>query len=214
MGVVFGHLSDYASGFWYTVALTLASFLVSLLVGIVIATMRISPAAPARAAGLFYVETVRNTPLLVLLFLFFFGLTKVGLAYSIFVYGVIVIGAYHGAFVAEALRSGVGAVSKGQAEAARSIGLTFSQSLRYVVLPQAFRTVVPPIGNIFIALTKNTSLITVIAGVDLTGAADRLNTTYAQAIPIFFGAAVAYLILTIPSGLAFGWIERKVAIAR
>src|SRR5674536_293757 len=85
---------------------------------------------------------------------------------------------------------------------------------RYVVLPQAFRTVVPPIGNIFIALTKNTSLITVIAGVDLTSAADRLNTTYAQAIPIFFGAAVAYLILTIPSGLAFGWIERKVAIAR
>lgn len=214
MGVVFGHLDAYWSGLVYTVELTVLSFLVALVIGTVVATMRISPAAPARAAGLFYVETVRNTPLLVLLFLFFFGLTKVGLSYSIFVSGVIVIGAYHAAFVAEALRSGINAVSTGQVEAARSIGLTFGQSLRYVVLPQAFRTVIPPIGNIFIALTKNTSLITVIAGLDLTAQADRLNTAYAQAIPIFFGAAVAYLLLTIPSGLFFGWVERRVAIAR
>ena len=214
MSVVFGHLTAYGHGFWVTVQLTVLSFLLALVVGTLVATMRISPAAPARAAGLAYVESIRNTPLLVLMFLFFFGLTKIGLRYSIFVTGVIVIGLYHGAFVGEALRSGINSVAKGQAEAARSIGLTFGQNLRYVILPQAFRTVVPPLGNIFIAQTKNTSLIAVIAGVDLLGAADRLNTTYAQAIPIFIGAAVGYLVLTIPAGLVFGLIERRVAINR
>ncbi len=214
MSVVLDNLDQYAQGFWVTLQLTVFGFALALLVGTFIASLRVSPAAPARAAGLTYVETVRNIPLLVLILLFFFGLTKVGIRFSGFWTAVIAVGLYHGAFVAEALRSGINSVSVGQAEAARAIGLTFRQSLRFIVLPQAFRTVIPPIGNIFVALTKNTSLASVIAVVEITGTADRLQTAFADAIPIYLGAALAYLVLVIPAGLLFGALERRVAIVR
>ena len=203
MATVLDNLDVYARGFWVTLELTLLGFALALVVGTVVVAMRISPAAPVRAAGLIYVEVVRSIPLLVILLLFYFGLTKVGIRFSGFGTAIVAIGLYHGAFVAETLRSGINAVAVGQAEAARSLGLTFAQVLRYVVLPQAFRTVVPPLGNTFVALAKNTSLASVIAVLDLTGQADRLQTELSDAIPIYLGAAVAYLILVLPAGLAF-----------
>lgn len=214
MNVVWDNLDAYWDGMRVTIELALVSYVLSLLVGVLVVTLRISPAPPARAAGLVYVETVRNTPLLVLLLLMFFGLTKVGLTFTSFVTAVLAFALYHGAFVAEALRSGVNAVPAGQAEAARSIGLRFSQVLTVVVLPQAFRTVVPPLGNIFIALTKNTSLAAVIGLNELTLTADRLNTEFTRAVPIFLGAAIAYCLITIPAGYMFGAVERRVAIRR
>lgn len=176
--------------------------------------MRVSPIGPARAAGLAFVETVRNTPLPVLLVLFVFGFPKIGIRYSFFVSAIIVFSVYTGAFISETIRSGINSVSKGQVEAARSIGLTFGQTLGQVVLPQAFRTVVPPLANLFIALTKNTSVAAVVAVAELTYQADRLNTDTAQPILVFAGAGVAYLVLTLPSGFIFGAIERRVAIKR
>ena len=214
MEVITSHLGEYASGLWVTIQLTLLSFALALVIGTLVAVMRVSPVPPARTAGAFYVETVRNTPVAVLLALFVFALPKVGIRYSLFASSVIVLSAYTGAFISEALRSGINSVSRGQAEAARSIGLTFPQTLSQVVLPQAFRTVVPPLGNLFIALTKNTAVAETVAVLDLLGRADRLNTATAQPIPVFLGAGAGYLLLTLPSGYVFGWIERKVAIKR
>ena len=214
MDVVTSNLDVYASGFWVTVQLALVSYVLALAVGTVVAIMRVSPIGPARAAGLAFVETVRNTPLPVLLVLFVFGFPKIGIRYSLFVSAMVVFSAYTGAFISETIRSGINSVSQGQAEAARSIGLTFGQTLTQVVLPQAFRTVVPPLANLFIALTKNTSIAAAVAVGELTYNADRLNTATAQPIPVFLGAGVAYLVLTLPAGFVFGAIERKVAIRR
>ncbi|MBW3556160.1 MAG: amino acid ABC transporter permease [Actinobacteria bacterium] len=214
MRIVFDNLGLYAQGMRTTVVLTLTSFAAAMVVGTVVAAFRVSPVPPLRAAGAVWVQMLRNTPLTVLLLLFVFGFTKIGLQYSFEVSSVIVFGAYTSAFVAETVRSGINAVARGQAEAARAVGLTFPQILGIVVLPQAFRTVVAPLGNIFIALTKNTSIAAIISVLELTEVADRLNNATARPIPVFLGAAVAYLVLTLPSGFAFGWLERKVAIRR
>jgi glutamate transport system permease protein len=214
VNVVLDNLDVYRSGLWITIELTVLSFLLALLVGTVIATMRVSPAAPLRAAGLLYVETVRNTPPLLLIFLFVYGLPKAGVKYSLFASAVIVLGAYTGAFIAEALRSGINAVPVGQAEAARSLGLTFTQTLRHVVLPQAFRTVVPPLGNLLTALVRNTALASAVGVLDLTGRADELNTSQSAPIPIFIGVLVTYMIVTIPLGALIGALERRMAVAR
>ena len=197
-----------------TVSLTMLSFAAAVVVGTVVAAFRVSPVPPLRWAGATYVELVRNTPLAVQFVIFFFGFTKLGIRYGAFASSVIVLGTYTSAFVAETVRSGINAVASGQAEAARALGLTFPQVLGIVILPQAFRTVVAPLGNLFIALTKNSSVASVISVLEITEVADRLNTATARPIPVFLGAAVAYVILTLPSGWAVGAIERRVAIKR
>jgi glutamate transport system permease protein len=212
--IVFGHLDVFVGGVRTTVFLTITSFAVAMVVGITLAACRVSPIPPLRIAATFYVETVRNTPLTALFLLFFFGLTKVGIRYSGFVTAVIVLGGYTGAFVGEAVRSGINAVSRGQAEAARAIGLTFWQTLIVVILPQALRTVVAPIGSLFIALIKNSSIAGVIAVPELVFRTDLLTNATARPIPIYIGAVVAYLALTIPSGVAFAALERRAAIKR
>jgi glutamate transport system permease protein len=214
LGLVLDNLSQYGEGLRTTVALTLLSFAAAFVIGIVIAAFRVSPVPPLRAVGTFYVETVRNTPLAVLLTLFVFGFPKIGITYSYFTSAVIVLSAYTGAFISETVRSGINTVAAGQAEAARSIGLTFPQTLWLVVLPQALRTVVAPLGNLFIALTKNSSVASIISVFELTKIADELSTNSARPIPAFVGAGIAYLLLTLPSGFVFGALERKVAIKR
>lgn len=197
-----------------TVGLTLLSFTCAVVLGTLVAACRVSPVPPLRMAGATWVETFRNTPLTVLFVLFFFGFPKIGIRYGAFASAVTVLSVYTSAFIAETVRAGINTVSTGQAEAARAIGLTFSQSLRIVVLPQAFRSVVGPIGSLFIALTKNSSIASVISVFEITKIADNLNTDTARPIPVFLGAALAYLALTIPSGFAFGSLERRVAIRR
>jgi glutamate transport system permease protein len=212
--VVFDNLDVFLSGMRTTALLTIASFAVAMVIGVVLAACRVSPIPPLRAAGAFYVETVRNTPLTVLFLLFFFGLTKVGVLFSSFVTAVIVLGGYTGAFVGETVRSGINSVSRGQAEAARAIGLTFPQTLVVVVMPQALRTVVAPIGSLFIALIKNSSIASIIAVQELVFRSDALQNSSAKTAPVFLGTVVAYLIMTIPSGFAFSALERRVAIKR
>ena len=146
MRVVLDNLDVFVEGARTTALLTVLSFAVALAIGLTIAAFRVSPVPPLRAAGTAYVTLVRNSPLTVLFVLFFFGLTKVGILFSTFTTAVIVLGGYTGAFVGETIRSGINTVSRGQAEAARAIGLTFPQTLATVVMPQALRTVVAPIG--------------------------------------------------------------------
>jgi glutamate transport system permease protein len=212
--VVLDHRDVFFDGMKTTVSLTVLGYLLALVLGTVVAIFRVSPVPPLRWVGALYVETWRNTPLAVAMVLFFFGLTKVGIKYSSFTTAIIVIGAYTGAFVAETLRAGILAVASGQAEAARSIGLTFPQTLAHVVLPQAFRTVIAPLGGLFVALVKNSSVASIIAVKDLVFVTDVLNEQTARPVAVFLGAAFAYLLITVPAGTAFGVLERRLAIKR
>ena len=214
MSVVWDNVDVFADGVRLTVALTLVSFVFAFAIGLVLASFRVSPVPPLRWAAAFYVETIRNTPLTALIVLFYFGFPKIGIRYGEFRSAVIVLAVYTGAFLGEIIRSGINTVAAGQAEAARALGLTFPQVLGHVVLPQGLRSVVAPIGNVFIALIKNSSIAYTISVVELTGTAQRVAIENAEFFPAFLGAALAYLALTLPSGWAFGWIERRVAVRR
>jgi glutamate transport system permease protein len=212
--VVFENIGAYADGVLTTIRLALLSFAFAMVIGVVIASFRVSPIPPLRRFATFYVALFRNTPLVVLMAFFFFGLTKIGIRYPPFTSAAIVLSAYTGAYISEAVRSGVNSVSKGQAEAARAIGLNFVQVLTLVILPQALRTVVAPIGNLFIANAKNTSIAYTIGLVELTGTASQLTTQLARPLQLFGAAAIAYVLMIIPTGLLFGAIEQRVAIRR
>ena len=214
MEVVLSNLGAFAGAMRTTAELALASFAGALLIGVLIAAFRVSPVAPLRVAGTFYVETFRNIPPLVLLVLFYFGFTKIGILYSEFVSAVIVMAVYTGSFIAEAVRSGINTVARGQAEAARAIGLTFPQSLILVILPQALRAVVPAIGSLFSALLRNVSLASVIAVHELAWLSVRLIADTGRPFEILGGTAAAYLMMTLPTGYVFGVIERRTAIKR
>ncbi len=214
MQIVFDNLGGFGDAMVVTIELTLMSFAVAFFIGVLVAGFRVSPVPPLRLVGTFWVETLRNTPVIVLMFLFFFGLTKVGVKYSAFTSAVIVLSAYTSTFVAETVTAGINAVAKGQAEAGRALGLTFPQLLGLVVLPQALRTVVAPLGSVFIALIKNSSIAGFFTVAEIFGFAIRLNQENERPIPIFAGAAVAYLILSLPTGWVVGLIERRVAIKR
>jgi glutamate transport system permease protein len=212
--VVLDNLDAYLEAMRTTAVLTVVSFAAAMVIGVVIATFRVSPVPPLRLAGTVWVEALRNTPLAVLFLLFFFGLPKVGILYSPFVSSLIILSVYTSTYVAETVRAGINSVSRGQAEAARSLGLTFPQVLARIVMPQALRTVVAPLGSVFIALIKNSGIASTIAVLDLTGTARRLSEITARPLAIFAGAAVAYLILALPAGWAVGALERRVAIKR
>ncbi|WP_433337653.1 amino acid ABC transporter permease [Spirillospora sp. CA-294931] len=214
MDAVTRHLSEFGDGLLTTLQLTLLSLAGALVAGVVVAAMRVSPVAVLRAAGTAYVETLQNVPLLVWLVLAVFGLPEIGVMAGLFTTAVIVISLYQGAYMAEAVRSGINAVSVGQAEAARAIGLTFTQSLRHVILPQALRTVVQPLGNIAIMTIMNTALAAAVGVVELTATANRVNLAEAQPIWIFVTAGLVYMVLASGAGLVTGLLERRTAILR
>jgi glutamate transport system permease protein len=213
--VVLDNLDLFLDGTRTTVSLTVSSFAAALVIGAVVAGFRVSPVPPLRWVGAFYVGTVRNTPLAVLMVLFFSGFPDAGIIVdSRYISAIIVLAAYTGAFVGETIRAGINAVATGQGEAARALGLTFPQVLVIVVLPQAVRTVVGPLGSIFIALIKNSSLAALISVAELAGNAEQLVTDTAQPIPIFLATGLAYLALAIPAGRAVAVLEHRLAIKR
>ena len=215
MDAVLDNLDTFRQGFVTTLALTVVSTVLALALGTLLAAMRVSPVPTLRAAGTTYVEVVRNTPLTVVFFFAVFVLPQLDILLSFFTFAVIAVSVYQAAFFCEAVRWGINSVGVGQAEAARSIGLTFTQSLRLVVLPQAFRTVVPPLINVVIALTKNTSIAAAFGVVELTAITTRLANGNSDAVlAIFGGSAVCYLALTLTSGFLAGRLERRVAVAR
>jgi glutamate transport system permease protein len=212
---VVDNLDAKRQGFLTTLALTVLASALALALGTLLAAMRVSPVPTLRGAGTAYVEIVRNTPLTVVFFFAVFVLPQLDIGLSFFAFAVIAVTVYHAAFFCEAVRSGINAVGVGQAEAARSIGLTFTQSLRLVILPQALRTVVPPLINVVIALTKNTSIAAAFGVVELTAVGTRLANANADAVlAVLAGVAVCYLVLTLPSGWLAGRLERRVAVAR
>jgi glutamate transport system permease protein len=201
----------------FTTTLTLAALsgVISLVAGTVIAALRVSPYAPLRAVATGYTEFLRNTPLTIVFFFYVFVTPSMGFTFDYKVAAVIALSCYTSAFVAEAVRSGINSVAVGQAEAARSLGMSFRQNLSLVVLPQAFRTAIPPLISVFIALVKNTSVAGAFSVFELFAMSRRLTNVYsADVIAILVGVALCYLIICIPLGRLAAHLERKVAFAR
>lgn len=215
MDAIIENLPLFLQGFWNTLSLLVLAGLGALVIGVVIAAMRISPVGSFRGFATVYTEVVRNTPLTLVLFFCATLLPYLNFQPGYFPLALIGLTVYTSPFVAEALRSGVNGVAIGQAEAARSIGLTFGQTLSFVVMPQAVRMVVPPLINVFIALTKNTSVAGAFFVFELFGAAKQItNDRGDEVIAILLAVAFFYLIITIPLGLIAGKIEQKVAVLR
>ncbi len=214
---------DVLGAFWLNIQLTFWGALVALVIGTVLAVMRISPLVSLQWAGTFYVDVIRNTPLTVIMtFLVLAVWTQLGVSLSssftqnFFNLAVAGLGVYHAAFVCEAIRSGVNTVPVGQAEAARAIGLPFLAAARIVVLPQAFRGSIAPLGNTLIALLKNS---TVAAAASVAGEAAGTMKTMVEfrpdyLWPIFFTFAIGFVVLVIPIGLATTWLSTKLAVKR
>ncbi len=215
MDVVVENLDVFARGFWLTIQLTLLAAVGALVLGTLIAAMRVSPVPPLRAFAVGYTEVVRNTPLTVVFTIAIFGLPKIDLTTSLFRFAVFSLAVYTSAFVAEAVRSGINSVASGQAEAARSIGMSFGQTLSLVVLPQAFRNIVPPLASIFIALLKNTSIAGAFATREATQVmAGLINANGQAVIAIILATAFGYVVLALGSGFLFSRLERRLAVTR
>jgi His/Glu/Gln/Arg/opine family amino acid ABC transporter permease subunit len=210
------HLPQFASGLWVTIRVVAFSFVIAMVVGTVVAALRVQPVKWLQRVGGIYVETFRNIPLLVLLIISFAGVRRMGIDINRWVAGCGSLGLYTAAYVAEALRSGVFAVGKGQIDASLSLGFTYWETLRKIVLPQAFRTVIPPLGNLIIAMIKNSAVVGVslIALNDLLKEARLINSNTNQTNEIFFWAAVGFLLLTVPATFAVRYLERRFVIKR
>lgn len=207
--------------FWGTIRLALVTGIGSLILGTVLASMRVSPTPVLRAAGALYIYTFRNTPLTLVLLFCSLGLSDT-LRLQIsddpgingFWFAALGMTIYTASFVCESLRAGVNTVPIGQAEAARSIGLTFTQSLRLVVLPQAFRAVIAPLGSVFIAMIKNTTVALAAGYFEASAQMKQMFDTYGGTIPIFLGFAIGFMVLTLPTGFFFGWLAKRLAVTR
>jgi glutamate transport system permease protein len=214
VNIVFDHLPEVLTGLWVTLRLAVSSFLGAMILGTIVAIMRISPIPPLRAVGMVYVEFFRNIPLLSLLFVVVFGLPDINITFSLFVSFVVAMSFFSGAFLCEAVRTGINTVPLGQAEAARAIGLTFSQSLRAVILPQAFRSMIQPLTNVWIGTLIGTSLAASVGVFDMTAESNLLNNRYAGGLAVYGTIAAIYVALCLASGALGSMIERRVAILR
>ena len=205
----------FLEGFRVTLILLAVSGVLALILGTVIAAMRISPVAALRGFAAFWTEIARNTPLTLVFFFTAFVMPMLGLRAPYLLLAFIALTYYTSPFVAEALRSGINGVPLGQAEAARSIGLGFGQTVSLVVLPQAFRMTIPPLINVFIALTKNTSVAGGFFVVELFATTRQLaNDNGNIVIPILLTAAVLYLVITIPLGFLASRLEKRWVVKR
>jgi glutamate transport system permease protein len=214
MNEVLKHIGVLVGGLGITLELSLLGFLGALLLGTILTVMRVSPITPLRVGGTLYVEVFRNVPLLAFLVLFVFGLPDAGITYSLFTSEVLCLALYFGAYVCEAVRGGINAVPVGQAEAARALGMTFTQILGTVILPQAFRTMVQPLANVFIGVVLGSSLGAAVGVSELTGRTQWFDLQYDQPVPTFLLAALGYVLVTLTIGLLAGRIQKRMAVRR
>lgn len=218
--------SQIFRAFWTTIQLTLYSAIGALILGTVLAAMRLSPVPMLNRLGALYVNIVRNTPLTLIILFCSFGLAQTlgvtltdpksptSIVDSNFRLAVLALSVYTASFVCETVRSGVNTVPLGQAEAARSLGFSFGQNLRIVLLPQAFRAVIIPLGSVLIALTKNTTIASAIGVAEAALLMKEMIENTAALLIVGSIFAVGFLILTLPLGLIFGWLGKRMAVAR
>jgi glutamate transport system permease protein len=214
VSVLTDNFSLYGKGLWGTVQLTLLAGVLALAVGVLIAGFRVSPVKALRVFGTVWVTVLRNTPLTLLFFAVLLGLPRFGVVLPFTVFAVLALGAYTSAFVCEAVRAGINTVPLGQGEAARSLGMTFTQTLSLVVLPQAARSVIPPIGSTLIALAKNSAIAGSFSVTELLGTYKPLNELGYSIVWTFVWIAVGYLLVTLSLAGVFGLLERRLGVAR
>jgi glutamate transport system permease protein len=213
---------DVLGAFWGTILLSIFGTIGSLVLGTIAAVLRLSPVRVFQYLGTWYVNVFRNTPLTLLMVFSVLGMTYIlginldpsDIKGNAFRWAVVMLSIYHGAFICEALRSGVNTVPAGQSEAARAIGLTFAQSMRYVLLPQAFRGAVAPIGSTVIALVKNTTVAVVIGVAEAANLMSVVIENEGSSIGVFLVFAIGFVILTLPLGLLFTSLSRRLAVKR
>lgn len=220
MGDMFAEY-DVLAAVWVTIQLSVLGIIGAFVLGTIVAILRVSPVAVLRGLGTSYVNTFRNLPLTLLMVFSILGLSFImqlsvsdDFARNAFWWAVIMLAVYHAAYICEALRSGINTVPVGQAEAARSIGLGFGQSLREVILPQAFRGAVAPLGSVVIALIKNSTVAAVIGVGDSAGLMQVITENEGASLPMFFFFAMVFVILTLPIGLGTTSLSRKLAVKR
>ena len=226
MEVFTEYRQEIFAAFWTTIQLTVFSAVGALVLGTALAAMRLAPVPMLNWLGASYVNIVRNTPLTLIILFCSFGLAQtlgVTLASrqsptfiqdSTFRLAMLGLTVYTAAFICETVRSGVNTVPMGQAEAARSLGLTFGQNLRIVLLPQAFRAALIPLGSVFIALTKNTTIASAIGVAEAALLMKEMIENTAAVLVVGSIFALGFLILTLPLGLLFGWLGKRLAVTR
>jgi polar amino acid transport system permease protein len=208
-------------GLWITLKVSVIAVLLGIVIGLFTGLARISKNPAMRWTAITYIELVRGSPLLVQIFIWYFVLgtmfntllAKQGLGQlSPLWYGVAALAVFAGAYVAEIVRAGIQSIHRGQMEAARSLGMTYPQSMRYIILPQAFRRILPPLAGQFISLIKDSSLLGIIAVRELTKATREVVTTSLQPFELWFICALLYLVLTFALSMFVQYLERRTAI--
>lgn len=232
MNVFIENSEQFFTAFGRTIEMMIMAGVLALVLGFVLAALRVSPIPLGRLVGTAYVNLVRNTPLLLIMLIFVFGLPELGVNPSLnlntlfgtslpllsfnafYIFATTALGIYTASFVCEAVRSGINSIAVGQAEAARSVGMTFGQTLQLVVLPQAFRAVIPPLASTLIAMTKNSSVAAAVGVTEATFLMKKLiNDNADQLLVIFLGFAAGYMVLVFAiSGVAH-ILERKTKVA-
>lgn len=215
MDVIFGNLDLWGEAVSNTLLIFFGGGVLALILGIIVGAARVAPVPIARAVGTVYVNLIRNTPLTLVFFFFIFGYPQLGLPkLSTTVLGILAIGIYTATYVAEVIRAGINTVPVGQAEAARAIGLPFGQVMTLVILPQAFRSVVPPMMSVFIALLKNTTVAAGFSVVELGAIRSYMSERGENALVVLLWVAVIFVALVMLLSWLQRYLENKWRIAR
>ncbi len=199
-------------GFMLTLKISLVSIFFGIIIGTVVGICRLSHEPVTRWLSLAYVELIRNTPLLVQIYIIYFFVGSM-LRLSAFTAGTAALSTFAGAYVGEIVRAGIQSIHKGQMEASRSLGMTYAQAMRHVILPQAFKRIIPPLAGQFISLIKDSSLVSVIALGDLMFQGQQAVARTYHSFEIYFTVAFLYLVMTFTLSMATQYIERRLAIS-
>lgn len=203
-----------------TVEITSLSVFFGMLIGLIMGLGKLSKKAYLKIPAMIYIDSIRGTPLFVQILLFYYGLPNLyfqftGKPFTIdpMIAAVVVCSLNSGAYVAEIVRAGIQSIERGQMEAARSLGMSHTQAMRYIILPQAFKRIVPPLGNEFIVLLKDTSLLSVIGVVELTQSGKLYVAATYAAFPAYIGVALVYLVMTLTISRFVAWTERRLGVS-
>lgn len=204
--------STFVDGFKITIYSSILALLFSLIIGTLMAIFQLSKNKLISGLAKAYVEFFRNIPLLIIVMFFYVVVPLYWISFVGFQAGTIGLTIYTSAFIAETVRSGIQTVPKGQTEAGLSAGLTYSQTMRYIVLPQAFKIVVPPLGNQFINLVKNSSILAIVAGLDLMYQGDLIASETFNTFDTYIIVGFFYLVITLPLSYLMVYLEKKWAV--
>lgn len=208
------HWQDYARSAWVTLELSFFGVLFGSLLGVIMALMRISRIWPIKFVASTYIELIRGTPMLVQILIIHYGLTVIGVNLPAFMSGVVALTMNSSAYMAEVFRAGIQAIDKGQTEASRSLGMTNGMTLRYIILPQAFRNMLPAIGNEFIIIIKDSSLVSMIGIAEIIYTARTIQGVTFQPLAPLLVAAGLYFIITFTLANLLSWLERRLSTSR